>query len=69
MYIYISVSVYWALCVLCVFVCVISNQSTSKKTHELGLSKLTLNAPQAPCVTKVPRLGMCRSLCGIPLVP
>ena len=37
-----SVSVYWPLCVLCVFLRVISIQSTSKKLcHALDLSKLT----------------------------
>ena len=36
-----DVSVYWSLCVLYVFVCVISNQNTSKKScHALDLSKL-----------------------------
>ena len=41
-YCYMGVSVYWPLSVLCVFVCVcvISNQSTSKKPHLSGLSKL-----------------------------
>ena len=41
MYLYIVVLVYWPLSVLCVFVCVMSNQSTSKKPHYLSnLSKL-----------------------------
>ena len=36
-----GVSVYWPLSVLCVFVCVISNQSTNRKTHHVSdLSKL-----------------------------
>ena len=47
-YIYMGVSVYWPLSVLhvfvcacvCVYVCVISNESTSKKPYVLDLSKL-----------------------------
>ena len=35
-----GVSLYWTLSVLCVFVCVISNHSTSKKLHHVSdLSK------------------------------
>ena len=35
-----GVPVYWPLRVLCVYMCVMSNQSTSKKPHVSGLSKL-----------------------------
>ena len=37
-----GVSVYWSLCVLCVFacICVISNQNTSKKPQVLDPSEL-----------------------------
>ena len=48
-------SVYWPLIVLCVFVCVISNQSTSKKTHYVSdLSKLDalLHKRVIPCQFK-----------------
>ena len=67
-YIYIGVSVYCLLCVLFVFVCMISNQSTCKKPrHVVDLMKLDAllhKTQQGPCV-KVPRLSMCRSITSL----
>ena len=51
MYIYMGVLVYQPLCVLyvCVCVCVISNQSTSKKPHVSDLNKLDACQKSSGC--------------------
>ena len=61
-----GVSVYWPQSVLCMFVCfvcVISNQNTSKKPHYVSdLSKLEAFLHKTHIkVFLVPRLDMCRS--------
>ena len=64
-YLYECVSLLVRACVvcLCLRVCVISNQTTSKKPHYVSdLSKVDiLLHKQGPSVTKVPRLDMCKS--------
>ena len=70
-YIYIGVSVYRPLSVLCVFVCVsvcvISNRSASKKPPVSQLSKLDalLHTQQSPSDIKVRRVDMCRSVISL----
>ena len=70
-----EMSVYWpgVCCVslyvcLCVFVCVISNQSSSEKLHVSDLSKIDslLNQThQGRSDTEVPRLDMCRFIISL----
>ena len=47
-----GVSVYWPQSVLCVFVCVMSDQSTSKKPHYM--SQTTVNLTPC-CIKHIPR--------------
>ena len=60
---------YWPLHAPCLFVCVISNQSTSKKRHAFPtfskFDALLLKTQQGATSTKVPRFHKCRFIISL----